>query len=72
MENISSFEHKFQPNILALPDLEAYCLIFIYIIVILASAFGSLLIIGAVIRTRSNVYIGNNSKILFQKLKRTN
>ena len=45
-------------NILAVKEWHAYCLIFIYVVVIIFSSFGSILIIAAVIRTKSNIFIG--------------
>ena len=45
-------------NILAVKEWHAYCLIFIYVVVIIFSSFGSILVIAAVIRTKSNIFIG--------------
>ena len=48
-------------SVLALPEWQAYVLIAIYVIVILVSASGSILVIIAVIRTKTNIFIGIES-----------
>ena len=45
-------------SVLALPEWQAYILIVIYVIVIIVSASGSILVIIAVIRTKTNFFIG--------------
>ena len=45
-------------TMLALPPSLAYPIIAVYLTVILLASFGSVLVIVAVVRTRSNVYIG--------------
>ena len=45
-------------SVLALPPSLAYPIIAVYLTVILLASFGSVLVIVAVVRTRSNVYIG--------------
>ena len=54
-------------SVLAVPAWLAYSLIAVYSLVIILASLGSVLIIAAVIRTKSNVYIGKgglNSSIL--------
>ena len=45
-------------SVLAVPAWLAYSLIAVYSLVIILASLGSVLIIAAVIRTKSNVYIG--------------
>ena len=56
MNNSSSA--SFELTVLAVPDWLAYSLIAVYSVVIIFASLGSILIITAVSRTKSNVYIG--------------
>mgnify|MGYP002041888407 FL=1 len=56
MNNSSSA--SFELSVLAVPDWLAYSLIAVYSVVIIFASLGSILIITAVSRTKSNVYIG--------------
>ena len=51
-------------SVLALPPSLAYPIIAVYLTVILLASFGSVLVIAAVVRTRSNVYIGKRILLL--------
>ena len=51
-------------TMLALPPSLAYPIIAVYLTVILLASFGSVLVIVAVVRTRSNVYIGKRILLL--------
>ena len=51
-------------SVLALPPSLAYPIIAVYLTVILLASFGSVLVIVAVVRTRSNVYIGKRIRFL--------
>ena len=51
-------------SVLALPPSLAYPIIAVYLTVILLASFGSVLVIVAVVRTRSNVYIGKKILLL--------
>ena len=51
-------------SVLALPPSLAYPIIAVYLTVILLASFGSVLVIVAVVRTRSNVYIGKRNLLL--------
>ena len=55
--NNSSFT-SFELSVLAVPHWLAYSLITVYSLVIILASLGSILIITAVSRTKSNVYIG--------------
>ena len=60
MDNLSVVTNKTDLtfNILAIPPVEAYFFVAIYVVVILLASFGSVLIIIAVTRTKTNIYIG--------------
>ena len=62
MDNLSVVSNKtdFSFQIPAIPQTEVYILIPIYIAVILLASFGSVLIIIAVARTKTNIYIGRS------------
>ena len=51
-------------SVLALPPSLAHPIIAVYLTVILLASFGSVLVIVAVVRTRSNVYIGKRILLL--------
>ena len=51
-------------SVLALPPSLAYPIIAVYLTVILLASFGSVLVIVAVVRTRSNVYIGKRNLLI--------
>ena len=58
--NNSTFT-SFELSVLAVPHGLAYSLITIYSLVIILASLGSILIITAVSRTKSNVYIGTQN-----------
>ena len=68
MTNNSS-SASFELTVLAVPDWLAYSLIAVYSVVILLASLGSILIIMAVCRTKSNVYIGEQNSFFLNKNK---
>ena len=64
MNNSSDIPPPPSMSVLALPPSLAYPIIAVYLTVILLASFGSVLVIVAVVRTRSNVYIGKRILLL--------